>query len=93
MLVNALEERVASVFVLLYQQLRQSLYFCTSQPAPSQQRAPALVQYLYYCTSSCVSICTVVLANLELLAQRIPRVAEGGSVERRRAREQPHLVA
>ena len=27
-----LEERVASVFVLLYQQLRQYLYFCTSQP-------------------------------------------------------------
>ena len=26
-------ERVASVFVLLYQQLLQYLYFCTSQPA------------------------------------------------------------
>ena len=36
----ALEERVASVFVLLFQQLRQYLYFCTSQPGgrPEQSR-------------------------------------------------------
>ena len=32
-----LEERVASVFVLLYQQLRQCLYFCTSQPVINQR--------------------------------------------------------
>jgi hypothetical protein len=34
-----LEERVASLFVLLYQQLRQNLYFCTRQPGvPSTTR-------------------------------------------------------
>ena len=32
-----LEERAASVFVLLYQQLRQYLYFCTSQPVINQR--------------------------------------------------------
>ena len=29
---RGLQQRVASVFVLLYQQLRQYLYSCTSQP-------------------------------------------------------------
>ena len=35
-----LEERGASVFVLLYQQLRQSLYFRTSQPGTVMTVAP-----------------------------------------------------
>ena len=62
----------ASVFVLLYQQLRQYFYFCTSSCVSICTFVLAsasvfvllyqqLRQYLYFCTSSCVSICTFVV--------------------------------
>jgi hypothetical protein len=64
-------QRAASVFVLLNQQLRQYLYFCTSCVSICTFLLAAvptasvfvlfyqqLRQYSYFFTSSCVSICT-----------------------------------
>jgi hypothetical protein len=71
--IQHLDTASASVSLLLYQLLRQNLYFCTSKASTlriylARGRLDALqrrgaCQYLYFCTSKCASICTFVLVN------------------------------
>jgi hypothetical protein len=74
-----------SVFVLLYQQqqLRQYLHFCTSSCiglGATAEPEQAACQYLCVCISSCVSICTFVLAAALVSERQLSLTEQAASV-------------
>ena len=80
--IQHLDTASASLFLHLYQLLRQNLFLCTSKASTlriylARGRLDALqrrgaCQYLYCWTSKCASICTFVLVHEGTVEQRSP---------------------